>query len=272
MANPEVTIILPVFNGASYLSLSIESVLNQKFSNWELLVINDGSTDNSKEIILCFKDARIKYFEQPNQGVSAARNVGLAQMQGEYFCFLDADDVLPSNSLSSRLRIFEEDKNISFVDGQVKFIDKNGNSVSGSYHPKFKGNPLKELVSLSDSCFVGQSWMIKRKPSATYRFNENMTHAEDLAFYISTVGDGIYSYTEEVTLQYRKHDSSAMTNLLGLENGYIQLIKIIGQTHPQISTLVTRLKAAKIMFLSHLFDGKSITNAFRSIFRILGAK
>lgn len=89
-----VTVIITVFNKEKDLSSSIKSVLNQSYQNLEIVIINDGSTDRSEEIILNFqvKDSRIKYIKQKNQGVSAARNTGIELAQGKYLSFLDADD------------------------------------------------------------------------------------------------------------------------------------------------------------------------------------
>ena len=98
----KVSIIMPVYNAGKYINRAIDSVINQSFQNWELLIINDGSTDDSEHKINEYSDKRIKYFQQINQGVSSARNQGLRHMNGGYFCFLDADDYLPSGSIESR--------------------------------------------------------------------------------------------------------------------------------------------------------------------------
>lgn len=268
---PQVSIILPVYNAANYIEQAIRSVFGQDTKKWELLIINDGSTDESKHIISSFVDHRIKYYEQTNQGVSAARNIGLVHMSGEYFCFLDADDVLPPHSLSSRLGIFQKDPKVTFVDGTVQLIDQNGEFLTNAYQPTFRGQPLGELIDLKDSCFFGPSWMIKRKPGITYHFNEQMTHSEDLVFYISLAKDGWYDYTEDCVLHYRRHQQSAMSNLMGLEQGYLDLIQFVKQNYPERNITFTKFKAAKIMFLSHSFDGKNLLAAFRSIFRFLNS-
>jgi glycosyltransferase involved in cell wall biosynthesis len=113
---PLVSIILPVYNNEKYVRYSIDSVLSQNHANWELLVVNDGSTDTSKEIIESYSDKRIIKIHQQNKGVSGARNSAMKRMSGDYFCFLDADDTLSPNSLSSRLGIFLLDSGLDFVD------------------------------------------------------------------------------------------------------------------------------------------------------------
>ena len=108
-----VSIIMPAYNAASYIEEAIVSVLNQEHQNWELLIINDGSTDDTEDKVFNFSDTRIHYFKKKNGGVSSARNFGLKQMKGEYFCFLDADATYNPKRISSRLKGFQKEKNVS---------------------------------------------------------------------------------------------------------------------------------------------------------------
>lgn len=90
-----ISVIMPAYNVANYIEKSINSVLQQSYTDFELVIVNDGSTDNTREIILdCqAKDNRIRLVEQTNQGVSVARNTGIENAQGEYISFLDGDDL-----------------------------------------------------------------------------------------------------------------------------------------------------------------------------------
>ena len=112
---PLVSIIMPVYNGEKYLAQAIQSVLSQTYQQFELLVVNDGSTDGTEQTVQQFTDPRIRYFVQKNAGVSASRNMALANMKGTYFCCLDGDDVLPQNSIQSRMEVFKRSSSISFV-------------------------------------------------------------------------------------------------------------------------------------------------------------
>ncbi len=98
-AHPIFSIILPTYNRAILLSKAIESVLYQTYENWELIIIDDGSTDNTSEIAASFSDGRIKYFYQENMERSAARNNGIRMAIGDYICFLDSDDFYLTNHL-----------------------------------------------------------------------------------------------------------------------------------------------------------------------------
>ena len=110
---PKVSIIIPCYNQAEYLTDCLESILGQTFSDWECLLINDGSTDTTEEICTNWaeKDVRFIYFDQENKGVTKTRDFGLDQAKGEWIQFLDADDTLALNKLEKSLE-FANDKNI----------------------------------------------------------------------------------------------------------------------------------------------------------------
>ncbi|MCD4680085.1 MAG: glycosyltransferase, partial [Bacteroidales bacterium] len=105
-----VSIIIPLYNAEKYIKETLDSVLSQSYSNWECIIVDDGSTDSSKKIALeyCAKDARFKYFHQPNSGPSAARNHGLKISSGDYIQYLDADDVIFPERL--KLMVTQSDK------------------------------------------------------------------------------------------------------------------------------------------------------------------
>jgi teichuronic acid biosynthesis glycosyltransferase TuaG len=253
-----VSIILPFYNAEDFISDAINSVLGQEYQNWELIIINDGSEDNSKNIVQSFKDTRIQYFEQENQGVSSARNLGLRKMKGAYFCFLDADDIFPKNSIATRNKYFLKNKNVDFVDGSVHITSENPKNVITTWKPRFQGNPFKDLLKLSGKSFLGQTWMVKRKENITYQFNEELTHNEDLLFYLElSEHGGIYGFVNEPILLYRKTLNSAMADLKGLETGYRYIGKKL-RTYRNVSKfdqIYFTYKYKRSMFLSYLNKG-----------------
>ena len=105
-----VSVIMPAYNSEKYVSEAIESVCNQSYQNWELLIVNDGSTDHTPQIIDKYsdKDPRIKVFHRKNEGVSMARNVGLNQSRGNYVTFIDSDDVYHAERLERMVEVFEQ--------------------------------------------------------------------------------------------------------------------------------------------------------------------
>lgn len=260
-----ISIITPFYQAEKYLETAIRSVLNQTHENWELLLINDGSTDLSKEIVQSFSDSRIRYFEQENKGVSAARNVGLKNLTGEYFCFLDADDFLTENSLQTRYMTFQSDPTITFVDGKVLKMDSKLKSVKKLWKPSIKGSPFYDLIKLAGASFFGPTWMIKSKQAKGIYFEEKLMHAEELYFYmLLSKCDGNYSYTEDTILLYRDSPNSAMKNLKGLENGY-RFIESQIKNWPEVKRddlHAFKWKYKKAMALAYLRK-KDFINAFK---------
>jgi teichuronic acid biosynthesis glycosyltransferase TuaG len=251
-----VSIIMPMYNAGRFVRQAVQSVLDQTHSNWELLIIDDGSTDDSFCQVRQFQDKRILMFSQENRGVSAARNVALADMKGAYFCFLDADDVLPPRSLEVRLRMFNGA--ISFVDGGIESFDLSMKTKMAEWRPRAQGNVLKKLFRVDNSCFFGLTSMIKRNARIDYRFDETLTHCEDLLFFMTIAHSGNYAYTDEVILRYRKNNGSAMQNINGLAGGYTALRnKMCTLFKGKLSLwdkLVYDVKVRKIMFLTFSRD------------------
>lgn len=186
MKHPKVSIIVPVYNAGQYLEKCIQSILNQKFQDFELLIINDGSTDTSGSI--CEKyanlDKRIKYFPTINQGACKARNLGLDKASGEIIWFIDADDTIDDSFLSgldldnvSDITFFgfKTIRNGVIKDNVIKTDDT-------FYHDK---SPLTELYQ-SKETFFGFTWnkLFKKEIIDKYkiRFPENLILHEDMVF------------------------------------------------------------------------------------------
>ena len=105
---------------------------------------------------IVLKNERIKRVNQNNEGVSSARNKGMKLSEGNFICFLDADDVFTKDSLKSRMEVFKGSEEIMFVDGSVDVYDSHLNELQKSWKPTFRGEPFEELVNLSEKRFSGQ--------------------------------------------------------------------------------------------------------------------
>lgn len=137
MTDGLVSIIMPSYNTGNYIAESIQSVLNQTYENWELIIVDDCSTDNTDEIVASFKDERIKYFKnETNSGAALTRNRALREAQGEWIAFLDSDDLWMPEKLER----------------QIKFMEKNGYVFSYHEYEKIdeKSEPLNVYVTGPD--------------------------------------------------------------------------------------------------------------------------
>lgn len=247
-----ISIIMPVYNSASYLTEAIQSVLDQDYPYWELLIVDNGSSDNSMSIAEAFTDIRIRRFSEPNKGVSRARNMALKHMKGDFFCFLDADDVLTKTSLSSRLAPFA-DEDICFSDGSVEVYDSLLSSKERTWTCRQPKHVLGSLIRLDGVCFFGPTWMIRRKPSVNYVFDEELTHGEELFFYMSYAHLGSYVCTNKIVLKYRRSANSVMSDVIGLARGYSLIGMKIKSLPAKVSPgdrITFAFRSRKIIFLS----------------------
>jgi hypothetical protein len=123
---PTVSVVIPCYNHGHYLANAVQSVSSQTLADWELLIIDDGSTDNTPEVAARFSDPRIRYIYQENQGLSAARNTGICAAQGEYLAFLDADDEWEPGFLHCCARVLAANRELAGVYTRYSFIDPEG--------------------------------------------------------------------------------------------------------------------------------------------------
>lgn len=264
MERPLISIIMAVYNQEKYILEALNSTVEQTYQNWELIVIDDGSQDETRNIIEKYLDQhpqqKIRYFRQANGGVSSARNLGLQKMKGEYLCFLDGDDILPKRSLESRFEIFQLDSSLEFVDGAVSVRSENCNKEIEKHYMSFQGQPLKEIILINEDVFFSLTWMIKINPEKKYHFEENQTHGEDLLFFISIAESGNYSYTDEVILWYRQTPTSAMNDIHALTQFYAFYIRWVGEkfagkviSQKEYKKLSLRIK--RIAYKSHIKVG-----------------
>ena len=266
--NDLVSIITATYNDSQYLEECIASVLDQEHTNWEWIIVNNGSTDSTRTILNRVKDPRIRLIHlDSNVGVSSGRNEGLKNAKGSYLCFLDGDDVIPSCSISSRLNVFQSDDEICFVDGKVLTFRGQNETIIDQYVPSFRGKPLSRFISMDGSVFRGNTWMIKHNNLSELSFRSNLTHGEDFMFYMDIIDIGLYDFTLDPVLKYRKTDHSAMSNTDGELRGYIYMVKELRKLNLHSEQIrIFKAKTSSIIFKSFLKKGwpiKALVGAFR---------
>jgi len=142
ISEPLVSVIMPAYNAEEYIAAAIESVLIQNYIHFELVIINDGSTDNTEEIIACFKDKRIKYFRQENRGLAGAHNAGIKQSQGEFVIKLDSDDMMTPDFISRHIQEFEKHPEADLVYCNDCLINENSKPIRVIESPEYTDRKL----------------------------------------------------------------------------------------------------------------------------------
>jgi len=267
---PLVSVIMPAFNTAQYIGEAVDSVIAQSWSNWELIIIDDGSTDGTRDILQTYHDRRISIVEQENRGVSAARNLGLKQARGEFVTFLDSDDALPPKSLEARAMLLVNNRAIDIVDGIIVSKDENLEHVARTYTPYYRGPLLPRLLMLDDRVFFGPFYMVRSAHLSDLAFPVTMSHAEDLLFFTQAAyrRNLQYAFVDEEIYYYRGRPGSAMSDIAGLQAGYLAFMQTVFLTLDigALRKLFLRLKVSKIMFLTWLSRGR-YRSAFVSVFK-----
>lgn len=204
---PIVSVIMPAYNGSSFISDSITSVLSQTFKNIELIIIDDGSSDETVEIIDKFKeiDNRVKLLQNDeNQGVSYSRNRGIEISKGEWIAFIDCDDIWEKEKLELQLN-YHEVKSADFIFTSVKYIDENGKYLKGTFNVPMIVNYKKLKMQNYISC---SSVLIKKSLLENIRMGKDDIH-EDYAFWLRILKKGTTAFgMPDKLLKYRLHPNS----------------------------------------------------------------
>jgi len=177
--NPKVTVLMPAYNAEKYIGEAIASVLNQSFTDFELLIINDGSTDSTQKIIHSFRDKRIVLINQQNKGVSAALNVGLKAARADYIARFDADDVCHPDRLKIQYEFITSYPQYTIIGSTADYIDASGHFM---FTHQLAGHLNEEIQQLKYSVcpFIHSSVLYKKDVVITNGgYNENAYTYED---------------------------------------------------------------------------------------------
>jgi len=147
-SEPLISIITPTFNRERTIPLAVESVLAQSYGNWELLIIDDGSRDSTRERLSSYlEDDRIQYFFQENQGQSIARNLGLEHARGELVCFLDSDDLWVPEKLEQQVALMKAHPEVDVLHSDEIMIDEEGHELSRKNMRRYSGRIARQMLA-----------------------------------------------------------------------------------------------------------------------------
>ncbi|MHC4629843.1 MAG: glycosyltransferase [Planctomycetota bacterium] len=180
-SNPLVSIIMPAYNAAEYIAEAIESVLIQNYRNFELIIVDDGSTDNTKDIIAGFKDEKIKYFYKENAGAASARNLAMKESKGDFLITLDADDMITPDFITKHLQQFEKHPKTDLVYCDDYLIDEDGKPTQVSERPEYpdRKSLIKDLFRYGCSIVPFRTCIRKSVFDKIGIFDEDLLVGED---------------------------------------------------------------------------------------------
>lgn len=252
MSSPTVSVIIPVYAGEEFIRAAMLSVLEQTYQLTEVIVVNDGSPDDSEAAIAdLLNDPRVKYLKQLNQGVAAARNAGIRASSGELIAFLDQDDLWMPEKLELQVRCFSEHPDIGLVHGNVRFVDKQGSPIreredrwdadarmaTGRCFPVlFDKNRLAMLtVCMRRACFdeIGP-------------FREDIPGVDDYEYWLRLSRRYAFAHLDRPLALYRLHGANeSLVNWLPQHVKTLQAIDGFFEQHPEARKELDRRRVGR---------------------------
>lgn len=203
----KVSIIMPVYNGEKYLEAAIDSIRNQTYKNWELIIINDGSTDNTENIINQYADDRIKYItNETNLGLIATLNKAIDFCKGEYIARMDADDICEKGRLSKQIDFLEAHPLVAMCGTNAIVIDENGNRKGNIIN--LSSNDYIQINLLFSVPIVHPSIVLRASVLKNNRYNSEYKHIEDYELWCRIADKYPISNLSSKLLKYRWHTTN----------------------------------------------------------------
>lgn len=242
----KVSIIIPTYNRANYIGQTIKSALSQTYSDYEIIVVDDGSTDNTKEVIAQY-NGKVRYFYQENKGPTVARNLGINKSSGEYIAFLDDDDMWLPEKLEKQVRVLDADPRIGFVCCASYVIDDKNNEML-----IWKRN--KELTkatfeNLYERNFVYNLTVLIREGciKEVGGLDETLLVSADYDLWLRVAKKHEFYYIDEPLTKYRLHENNLSKNYNVRLRNHIKILKKVEITK-DISYLKQRIRLAKAYY------------------------
>lgn len=248
-----VSVIIPCYNAAKTLPDTVESVFKQTYQHWEIIIVNDGSTDGSAKLMKKLSAfPRINVVHTPNSGVSEARNTGCKNANGEYLAFLDADDIWHPEKLSAQIEFFKANESVGVCFSKVCFTNNAGESLNQfSFVPK---KPLSAFSLLVENHLCTSSNIMCRSQAfwETGFFKPGMNYAEDQEWLLrmALINRWQIAGIPQVLVNYRTQTNSLSSSLDKMEQGWQSLVQSVTEYAPEF--IARHYREAQAIYLRYL--------------------
>ncbi|MDI1354701.1 MAG: glycosyltransferase [bacterium] len=233
MTEPLVSVILPVYNAGEFLKEAIKSILTQSYSNFEFIIINDGSSDDSEKVILSYNDSRVRYISQVNQGLGATLNTGLSLAKGTFIARQDQDDISHPTRLKKQVDFLELHSNILLLGTRAQIVEKGSQQMKFHNHATHPADLKFDL--LFNNPFVHSSVMFRKEVTDLIGvYNPDRNAYEDYDLWSRMASRGDVANLSEVLVDYRHHEKGLSKNLSNFsehalfEQGKANLEQLLG--------------------------------------------
>ncbi len=251
---PTISVIVPAYNAERTILETITSVQQQTFSDFELLVINDGSTDQTLELLNTVNEPRIKICSYPNGGVSVARNRGITHARGKFIAFLDADDLWTVEKLELQLAALQQHPEAGVVYSWAYYMDEQGQSIRSSEPVYFAGNVYAQLL-VNDFVVSGSNCLISRQAiTSVGEFDTALAPAEDWDYWLRLAALWPFVVIAKPQVFYRISSGSSSSNVELMERCNLMVIEKGFRAAPvEMQYLKNQSLANTYRYLAHMY-------------------
>ena len=247
---PKVSVIIPAYNAMNYLSETLDSVLKQTFADFEVLIINDGSSDGIVQWFSGLGEKRVQLISQENQRIAAARNTGISHAKGEYIAFLDADDLWEPTKLEKQVRFLENHPSVGIVHTWTRLIDPKSQPTGRILTSPAEGNPWLHLIQ--KNTIMTSSVMLRSVCLQTVGgFSQDLHYCEDTDLWIRLAASYTFGIVKEPLTSYRLHPGTLSTNCPEVLQSFRILIERAFESVPtELLYLRNRAYGHQIIYLA----------------------
>jgi|SRR5215471_15712208 len=267
---PLVSVVIPTYNNARFLPEALDSLLGQTFRDFELIVVDDGSTDDTLEVLKPYRHL-IRYLRKENGGPASARNLGIRHATGDLIAFQDADDIWLPDKLRLQIDYLREHSEIGVVFSDVTFFGAERRETC-CVKQRFSPKAGMTFENLFHDHFVGMSTVVVRGSclDEVGLFDESLIGAEDYNLYLRLAKKFQFGFLDEPLIKKRLHDDNLSNNLEQMLHDELANLKKIAALFPE-EHISTRKIAARIYFRfgKYHFDGKAFSRARACLSRAL---
>jgi glycosyltransferase involved in cell wall biosynthesis len=251
---PIISVIVPAYNAEQTILETITSVQQQTFSDFELIVINDGSTDRTLELLSTVKDHRLKIFSYPNGGVPVARNRGIFQATGDFIAFLDADDLWTPDKLELQLAALQQHPDAGVVYSWAYYMDEKGESFNADNPIFFAGNVYAQLL-VNDFIVSGSNCLIRKQAiESVGEFDPALSCAEDWDYWLRLAAHWPFCVVPKPQIFYRISSNSASSKVEVMEKcNLIVIDRGFQSAPPELQFLKNQSLANTYRYSAHLY-------------------
>lgn len=268
---PKVSVIIPAYNALAFLPQALESALAQTYTDLEVFIVNDGSSDGTSHWLAQTKDSRVRYIDQVNTGQPGARNTGITHTTGEYLAFLDADDLWAADKLEKQVAYLEANPEVGLIHTSVRLIGEHGDSLHKTIFAHGHGDLWQEIAAYNPYFLVlcGSTPVVRRSCFETVgMFDQTLRTHEDWDMWIRIAERYHFATLQEPLVFYRQHPTSVSKNY-GIMTSHATTIieKAFQKAAPEHQELKNRAYGRAYLFAAwKAFDTRNYREA-RELYR-----